>query len=464
MTRTSPSWVPDAVFYQIFPDRFRRHRGPWPAAGSGATREICGGDLVGVREALPYLEDLGVNALYLTPIFAAASYHRYDTLDYYAVDPLLGGDKALSDLVVALRSRGMRIVLDGVFNHASDHHPFFADAVRRGPRSEYWNWFSIHGEAVSTVPEPNYDCWAGVPSMPEWNQRNPEVREYLLSVVRHWIQEFGIDGWRLDTTEYLPPDFVRAIDAAAKEVNPDAYVLGEVMGLGTPWFRHDALDGVMHYKLWERLVAFIAEETWDAVRLASSLHSIWHSYTESGNYNSMTLLGSHDKPRFLTLCGGDKRKLLLATAFLFTFPGAPAIYYGDEIGLEGGEDPDNRRCFPWDEAEWDHALLGRVRELVALRRRYSALRKGALVPASAEGRLIAFRRELGGERILVALNADSKKTASVPLGSGGPYVDAFSGEPLPPVVTLPPLEALVALGCAANQRQRSQRPAIGVVA
>ena len=450
MTRTSPSWVPDAVFYQIFPDRFRRHRGPWPAAGSGATRELCGGDLVGVRDALPYLEDLGVNALYLTPIFAAASYHRYDTLDYYAVDPLLGGDKALSDLVAALHARRMRIVLDGVFNHASDQHPFFSDAVRRGPQSEYWNWFSIHGEAVSTIPEPNYDCWAGVPSMPEWNQRNPEVREYLLSVVRHWIRKFGIDGWRLDTTEYLPPDVVRAIDAATKEANPDAYVLGEVMGLGTPWFRHNALDGIMHYKLWERLVAFIAEEKWDAERLASSLHSIWRSYTESGNYNSMTLLGSHDKPRFLTLCGGDKRKLLLATAFLFTFPGAPAIYYGDEIGLEGGEDPDNRRCFPWDETAWDRDLLAAVRSLVELRHRLPALRRGSLALASAEGRVITFRRELPNERILVALNADRERAASVPLGTEGRYVDAFTGRPLPATASVPPLGYCIAIDRAAT--------------
>jgi glycosidase len=445
MTRTSPSWVPDAVFYQIFPDRFRRHSGPWPAACQEATRQTCGGDLVGVRDALPYLEDLGVNALYLTPIFAASSYHRYDTLDYYAVDPLLGGDKALSDLVTAVHARGMRIVLDGVFNHASDQHPFFADAVRRGPQSEYWSWFSIHGEAVSTIPEPNYDCWAGVPSMPEWNQRNPEVREYLLSVVRHWVREFGIDGWRLDTTEYLPPDFVRAIDAATKETDPDAYVLGEVMGLGTPWFRHDALDGIMHYKLWELLVAFIAEEKWNAERFASSVHSIWRSYTESGNYNSMTLLGSHDKPRFLTLCGGDKRKLLLATAFLFTFPGAPAIYYGDEIGLEGGEDPDNRRCFSWDETAWDHELLAAVRELAALRRRLPALRRGSLAPASAEGRLITFRRELPGERILVALNADRERAASVPLGTEGRYVDAFTGRPLPAKASVPPLGYCIAI-------------------
>ena len=446
MTRSAPAWVPDAVFYQIFPDRFRRSVGAWPKEGHGATRVACGGDLDGVCDVLPYLENLGINALYLTPVFAASSYHRYDTEDYFAVDPLLGGNDALARLVENLHSRGMRIVLDGVFNHASDRHPFFADVVRRGPASPYWDWFRVHGSAVSRTPEPNYDCWAGVPTMPEWNQGNSKVHDYLLSVVRHWIREFGIDGWRLDTTEYLPPDFVRDVDAATKAENPDAYVLGEVMGLGTPWFRHNALDGVMHYKLWERLVAFVAEEKWDAVKFAASVHSIWRSYTHAGNYASLTLLSSHDKPRFLTLCGGDKKKLLLATTFLLTFPGAPAIYYGDEIGMEGGEDPDNRRCFPWDEARWDHETLDAVRELIALRHRHRALRTGTLAPVSAAGRLFVFRREFEDERILVALNADSKKTASVPLGSGGPYVDALTGEPLPEAVSVAPLGRLVALG------------------
>ncbi len=449
MTRRVPAWVPDAVFYQVFPDRFRRRTGLWPAEGSGATRATCGGDLDGVRDALPYVESSGVNALYLTPIFTASSYHRYDTEDYFAVDPLLGGNDALARLVEDLHSRGMRIVLDGVFNHASNKHPFFVDAARRGRSSDYWDWVRVRGSAVQEFPEPNYDCWAGVPTMPEWNQANPEVRDYLLSVVRHWIREFGIDGWRLDTTEYLPPDFVREIDAAAKAANPDTYVLGEVMGLGTPWFRHDALDGVMHYKLWERLVAFIAEEKWDARKFAASVHSIWRSYTDAGNYASMTLLGSHDKPRFLTLCGGDKRRLLLAMTFLLTFPGAPAIYYGDEIGMEGGEDPDNRRCFSWDETTWDRAMLDRTRELAALRHRVPALRTGTLTPVLAEGRLVVFRRDLPDERVLVALNADAREAASVPLGSGGHYADAFSGTSLPTTVTVPPLDALVALGrCA----------------
>lgn len=445
MSRQAPSWVSDAVFYQIFPDRFRRHAGPWLADGRGATRALCGGDLDGVRDALPYLADLGISALYLTPIFTATSYHRYDTEDYFQVDPVLGGDEALRRLIEALRARGMRIVLDGVFNHASSRHPYFDDVVRRGTASPYWTWFSIRGSRVETTPEPNYNCWAGVRTMPEWNQANPEVRDYLLSVVRHWIRDYGIDGWRLDTTEYLPPDFVRQIDRATKEENPDAYVLGEVMGLGTPWFRHDALDGIMHYKLWERLVSFLADETWDAERFAASARSIWHSYTESGNYASLTLLSSHDKPRFLTLCGGDKKRLLLATTFLLTFPGAPAIYYGDEIGMEGGDDPDNRRCFPWEPSAWDADLLERTRALIALRRRCDTLRTGALVEMAGEGRLVTFRRELATDSVVIALNADKAKAASVHLGSGGRHVDALMGRPLGATAAVPPLSALVAL-------------------
>lgn len=435
-----PSWVPDAVFYQVFPDRFRRRDIAWPRLRNPSTRDLLGGDLVGVRDALPYLAQLGVNALYLTPIFAASSYHRYDTTDYFRVDETLGGDGALADLIGALHDRGMRIVLDGVFNHASDSHPFFVDALRNGPDSAYWEWFTIRDAVVRRAPTPSYACWAGVPSMPEWNHRHPAVREYLLSVVRYWIETFHIDGWRLDTTEYLPPDFVREIYEASRAAHPEAYVLGEVMGLGTPWFRHDALDGVMHYKLWERVVAFFAEGSWDAARFAASIHSIWNSYTEDGNAASMTLLGSHDKPRFLTLSRGERRRLLLATAFLFTFPGAPAIYYGDEIGMHGGDDPDNRRPFPWEEARWDTGLLERTRALAALRHRLPALRRGSLSLGIADGRLLTFERRLAGERVLVALNADPEREAVVSLGDAVASVDGLTGESRSGRLTLAPLD------------------------
>jgi cyclomaltodextrinase len=423
MQRSTPSWVSDAVFYQIFPDRFRRGSGPWPEPISQPDRRLCGGDLDGIREALPYLDDLGINALYLTPIFEASSYHRYDTLDYFRVDSRLGGDDALRRLLDTLRARGMRLVLDGVFNHCSSSHPFFTDIVERGTKSRYWEWFSVDGDAVLQAPTPNYACWAGVPTMPEWNHECPEAAEYLLEVVRYWIEAFGIDGWRLDTAEYLPPDFVREVHRVSKAANPDAYVLGEVMGLGTPWFRHRALDGVMHYKLWERLVSFIAEEDWNAERFVAGVYSIWRSYPVSADYSSLTLLGSHDKPRFLTLSGGIQERLLLATAFLFTFPGAPAVYYGDEIGLEGGEDPDNRRCFPWDEAEWNARIYTATRQLIRLRNSLPALRNGSIRTLHAQERAFAYARELDDVCIVVMLNAHADKKASIPLEGKETYRD-----------------------------------------
>jgi len=429
-----PDWVRDAVFYQIFPDRFRNGD---PANDPPATRPwgeppahgtFSGGDLRGILEKLGYLEELGVTALYLTPVFTASTNHRYDGEDYFGVDPHLGGGESLRELIAAIHARGMRIVLDGVFNHCGRGHPFFRDVVERGRRSPYWAWFKVQGDRPQAEPEPNYACWAGHGSLPEWNHDHPPVREYLLSAVRYWIRDYGIDGWRLDTVEYLPPDFVREVYRAAKEENPEAYVLGEVMGLGTPWFRHGALDGVMHYKLREGLVRFLAEGSWDGPRLARYAHGLWASYPPEANYACYTLLGSHDVPRFLTLCGGDTRKLLLGAAFLFAYPGAPAIYYGDEVGLEGGEDPDCRRTFPWDEQTWDHDLLAAFRRLVRLRREEVALRRGDVRWVHAEGKAIAFLRTLPEAEVAFALHSGEEE-ARIPL-PGAAWTDLLTGERL----------------------------------
>ncbi len=406
-----PAWVRDTVFYQVLPDRFCNGDPendppgvqPW---GELPTRSsFFGGDLQGIIQKLDYLEDLGITTLYLTPIFVSPSNHKYDTVDYFHVDPAFGGDAALRKLVDAVHSRGMRIILDGVFNHCSDRHPFFRDVMENGKGSQYWDWFTIDGDHVIQTPAPNYACWAGVRVMPEWNHKNPTVRDYLLSVVRHWIREYGIDGWRLDTVEYLPPDFVREIRCAAKEESPEVYILGEVMGIAAAWFKHAALDGVMHYKLWEALVRFIAEEWSDAQEFAGFVRSLWRSYPPENGFSCYTLLGSHDKPRFLTFAGGDTRKLILAAAFLFSFPGAPAVYYGDEIGLRGGEDPDCRRCFPWDESAWDKGLHATFKKLIALRKAHPALRRGEPRFLDARGRFLVLARTVPGEEVVLALNA-----------------------------------------------------------
>ncbi len=440
-----PDWVRDSVFYQIFPDRFRNGDpgndppGTRPWDDRPTHDSFSGGDLVGGLEKLPYLQDLGVTAVYLTPIFTAATNHRYDTEDYFHVDPSLGGDEPLQRLVFALHARGMRIVLDGVFNHCGIGHPFFRDAVERGRGSPYWHWFRIHGDRPHAEPHPNYACWAGHPQLPEWNHDHPPVRDYLLSVVRHWLREYGVDGWRLDTVEYLPPDFVRDVYRAAKETNPSAYVLGEVMGLGTPWFRHGALDGVMHYKLRDGLVRFLAEGAWDAPRFVRYVQGLWASYPRDANYACYTLLGSHDKPRFLTLCRGDVRKLVLAAAFLFAFPGAPAIYYGDEIGLLGGEDPDCRRTFPWDERTWNRDLREVFRALAHLRREEPALREGDMRWAASRGRALVLVRSKAPTEIGLALNA-GQGAESLPLPGGGPWMDLRTGERISGEVNVPGME------------------------
>ena len=428
-----PEWVRDAVFYQIFPDRFRNGDvsndppGTRPWGGLPDRKSTFGGDLNGILEKLDYLEDLGVTALYLTPIFKAPSNHKYDTEDYFQVDPAFGGNEALRALISALHRRGMRIVLDGVFNHCGDRHPFFRDVCARGKASPYWDWFTIWGDHVSRDPEPNYACWAGVPTMPEWNHKNPKVREYLLSVVRHWLSEYQIDGWRLDTVDYLPPDFVREVYRLVKEERGDAYVLGEVMGVAASWFKLGALDGVMNYRLRDGVAAFFARGEWSAEEFAHHIYAVRRSYPPEANYAMYNLASSHDVPRLLTLCHGDRRRFLLAYAFLFSYIGAPAIYYGDEVGLTGGEDPDCRRCFPWEEARWDRALLETFRRLAHIRHGSPALRHGSFKLVEARGRLLSFLRLSKGEKAFVALNA-GEQDANAALPSPGPWRDLFTGE------------------------------------
>ena len=437
-----PEWVQDAVFYAIFPDRFRNGDptndppGTWPWGEPPDRDSTFGGDLQGIIDSLDYVEDLGVTAIYLNPINTAPSNHKYDVVDYTTVDPHLGGDAALRALVNEAHRRGMRIVLDGVFNHCGAGHPFFQDVIRRGRSSPYWDWFIIHGDRVIQEPYPNYACWAGVRSLPEWNHANPAVREYLLSVVRHWLVGYGIDGWRLDAVEHMPPDFVREIRRTVKEANPEAYVLGEVMGLAAGWFKFQALDGVMNYRLWEALVHFIAWDSWDAPRFLAYLKGLWGSYPRANLYASYNLTGSHDKPRILTLCGGNRRKVALFIATIIALPGAPAIYYGDEIGLEGGDDPDCRRCFPWDPARWDTELRGLFRRLIQLRRTEPALRRGELRFGETKARAFSLIRELADHRIVFLLNAGDDEVSFRLSRSAS---DLLTGEVHRGSIRLPPL-------------------------
>ena len=465
MAIDTPDWVRDAVFYQIFPDRFaasdRVHKPgplePWDAAPT--SHGFKGGDLLGITERLPYLADLGINALYLTPIFASASNHRYHTFDYMAVDPLLGGDAALRELIDAAHARGIRVVLDGVFNHTGRGFWAFHHVLENGAGSPYRDWFHFspaalegrrpfrpypwHSDAVEALEEPiagvaddergdatvrqlGYRAWWGLPALPKLNTSNPEVRAHLFEVAEHWLR-FGIDGWRLDVPmEIADPPFWQEFRRRCRAVNPDAYIVGEIWRECPDWLAGDRFDAVMNYPLGEAILGFTAQghlneevvrrhheygrtvQRRDGAAFGAELERLMGLYDRAVTEVQLNLLDSHDSPRFRTMAGRDDAAYRLAVLLQATLPGAPCTYYGDEVGVEGDNDPDCRRSFPWGHEEaWDTSTLDWAKACFAVRHALPALRRGSFRVAGAAGDGVAFLRDAdaGGDPVLVAVNA-----------------------------------------------------------
>jgi neopullulanase len=460
----TPDWVRDAVFYQVFPDRFSSSARvpkpgplePWDAPPT--LHGFKGGDLLGVTERLPYLADLGVNALYLTPVFASASNHRYHTYDYFTVDPLLGGDAALRELLDAAHARGMRVILDGVFNHTGRGFWAFHHVLENGAASPYRDWFHFdqsaldaglpvlaypgaaarsgvgldqpsigeeapHGDGGWSLQRLGYRAWWDLPALPKLNVANPAVRDHLQSAGEHWLR-FGIDGWRLDVPAEIPDEsFWQEFRRRCRAVNPEAYLVGEVWHLSPQWLAGDRFDALMNYPLAEAIISFVAGDHLDEAVVRSHheygpnirridgpafgrrLEELRDAYDPAVVAVQLNLLDSHDSPRIHTLVGEDRASYRLAVLLQATLPGAPCIYYGDEIGLPGGNDPDCRRSFPRDEAAWDHDLLAFVSAAFRTRHEHRALRRGDLRIAAASGAAVAFERRLDDERVVVALNA-----------------------------------------------------------
>ncbi len=434
----TPDWVKNAVFYQIFPDRFawsRRVEKPgnfetWDSAPT--VNGFKGGDLLGVAEKLDYLEDLGVNAIYFNPIFQSASNHRYHTHDYFQVDPLLGGNKAFKELLNEAHKRGIRVVLDGVFNHSSRGFFQFNHILEVGPKSPYLDWFFVRGFPLHAYEgTPNYDCWWSLPGLPKFNTNNPQVRKYIFNVARYWLEQ-GIDGWRLDVPfEIDDDDFWREFREVVKTANPDAYIVGEIPTEAQRWMQGDMFDAVMNYQLTHACLAFfgggridraLAEgmlgldvpETMDAAQFARRAQELLSIYPQEFAYAQLNLLDSHDMPRFLSLVSEDTQRLYLAYLFMMTYPGAPCIYYGDEIGLTGGVDPMCRKAFPWSESAWNTNLRDKIRDLTLLRHAMPVLRTGAYLPLLSQGSLLVYARKDSEDVVIVAINLDnSPQTISV---------------------------------------------------
>jgi neopullulanase len=508
----TPAWVRDAVFYQVFPDRFAASARvpkpgplePWddPPTNYG----FKGGDLLGIAEHLDHIAGVGANALYLTPIFQSASNHRYHTYDYLAVDPLLGGDAALRELLDRAHARGIRVVLDGVFNHTGRGFWPFHHVLETGAGSPYRSWFHFDEEAlhqgrpVNAYPDGRlrtglpddrhhpgevdpgegaasakarlgYEAWWGIPALPKLNVAEPAVREYLWSVAEHWLR-FGIDGWRLDVPgEIDDPAFWAEFRRRCRAVNPEAYLVGEIWSVAPEWVSGDRFDALMNYPLAKAILGFVGGRSLDEGLLrqhheyamvshldghgfGTRLTELLAAYAPETSAVQLNLLDSHDTPRALSILGGDREAVELAVLLQATLPGAPCVYYGDEVGVAGGMDPDSRRAFPWDEGRWDRELLGAMQAAFALRHGEPGLRADEVLVSDAAGNGVALRRGPEPAALAVAINAGDEAaelglgaaaSASVALAMGrarsvAPALVAADGAAR---ITLPPRSGVV---------------------
>ena len=439
----TPDWVKNAVFYQIFPDRFAKSRRvfkpanlePWDSLPT--SQGYKGGDLLGVLEHLDHIQELGCTAIYFTPIFQSACNHRYHTHDYYQVDPLLGGNAALRELLEACHARDMKVVLDGVFNHASRGFFPFNDILENGPYSAWIEWFTVEGWPLSPYDgskPANYRSWVNNRALPCFNTDNPEVREYIMQIAEYWLR-FGIDGWRLDVPfEIETPGFWQEFRRRVKAIKHDAYIVGEVWHDARQWLQGDQFDGVMNYLFAGPTIAFTAgshvrPELGEGRSYEIAPPLIGMSYADKIDWlmrlypweiqlTQLNLLDSHDTARMLSIASNDRASVHLATLLMMCFPGAPSIYYGDEIGLPGELDPDCRRTMPWDQPEsWDQETLAYHKTLVTLRHEHSALRTGTFHRLYADLDMYVFLRQNENERVIVAVNVSNEPRRAIAPGT-----------------------------------------------
>lgn len=405
-------WMKDAVFYQIFVERFNigdmqkdmsyinMDWGDIPNPKS-----FAGGDIKGIIEKLDYIRGLGVNVLYLTPIFESISNHKYDIKNYMEIDSRFGCKEDFKKLVEQAHKRGIRIVLDAVFNHCSMQLEQFQDVLKNGKQSPYYDWFIIDGD-YPTPENVNYECFAACNYMPKLNTANPKTQEFLLEIACYWIREFDIDGWRLDVSDEVSHAFWRRFREVVKKEKPDCVIIGENWHDAYPYLMGDQYDSIMNYSFTKACLDYFARGYIDAKQMAEKLSSNLMRNTKQVNQMMLNLLDTHDTHRFFTEVGRDKNKLLAAIALEVMFPGAPCIYYGTEICMEGGYDPDSRRCFDWDESHWDTNVMEMIRSLTSLRKR-AELKEGNVILGEEQG-MLKLVRTFDNQSVSLFINLSGK--------------------------------------------------------
>lgn len=450
----TPNWIKETVFYQIFPDRFAKsskvkkpHRiEAWDSIPT--VHGYKGGDLYGVIEKLDYLQNLGITALYFNPIFQSASNHRYHTYDYYKVDPLLGGNEALKALLTECHSRGMKIVLDGVFNHSSRGFFQFHDVLENKNHSPYRDWFHINKFPLNAYTEKDvgYEAWWGLAALPKFNTTNPEVREFLFSVAEFWLQ-FGIDGWRLDVPNEIDDDaFWQEFRYRCRKINPECYIVGEMWNDAERYLKGDQFDAIMNYPLTRAIFGFLGKDLnheqiskcgyvnitkLNAQEFAHQIDILLNKYHPVITRAQLNLLSSHDTPRALTVLNGNEKALNMAYMFLFSFVGAPCLYYGDELGLSGNHDPYCRQSMPWNrEFSWNHNLHNFIKKLVQIRHKHAALQEGSFKTLYAKDNIYIYARQLDTEVFIGVLNTGENIECNLEIPNNddlaGDYVDVLN--------------------------------------
>lgn len=408
-----PSWISEAIFYQIFVERFFNgdpdnspdnltnwNEDPTPTS-------FFGGDLVGIIKKMDYLVDLGVNGIYLTPVFDSISNHKYDTTDYLEIDSYFGTKEILKELVDKAHEKGLKVVLDAVFNHCGLNFKPFQDVIQKGKKSKYWDWFYIEDEPVTFDPI-NFKAFGFVPYMPKLNTSNEEVKEYLLQVTEYWTKEYDIDGWRLDVSDEIDHRFWRDFRDLVKGINEDIIIIGENWHNAYPWLMGDQFDSVMNYPVTKLTLDYFAREEIGPMEFSNGLSTLLMRYPTQVNEAMLNLLDSHDTERFLTTCKEEVSGLKNAAAFLFGYLGMPCTYYGTEIGMTGVYDPGCRKGFDWNSSNWDMDLYSYYKKLIKIRNQEQSLKYGDVTFLSTED-LFIMKREWKEEKIYIIINQTRKK-------------------------------------------------------
>jgi glycosidase len=428
-----PQWAQNTVWYQIFPERF--YNGD-PAispprienweTGEPDSRAFFGGDLEGVRVKLAYLRDMGVNGIYFTPVFESPSNHKYDTQDYFAIDTHFGTTETLKKLVQEAHALGIRVMLDAVFNHIGAAHPFWRDVIEKQEKSAYKDYFHIYRfpvkEHYQRGEDTGYETFAFAAGMPKWNTENPQARKYLLEVAAHWIRECDIDGWRLDVANEVSFDFWKAFRKTVDAAKDDFYVVGEIWHDSSPWLFSGCFDAVMNYPAGFAIRDFFLKKELSPRAFTDRLFTALSRYDDAHNRAAFNLLDSHDTPRALSVAGGDKNALKNAFTMLFLLPGAPCVYYGDEVGMDGGNDPLCRKPMVWDEARRDTDLLAFFRSLVSFRTEYAAALNNGVVRYEEDGGIHCWRFSGSGKTFSAVYAEDAAPVAALAARYGSPIL------------------------------------------